>query len=735
MNKMKNIFTLLILFIAITCNAQATKPNFDFETVKNDKPVGWKVFGNENYKTSVDSKISQKGKNSVVIEYNGDTPNFKAWGYRIPAIYQGKKIKLTGYLKTENVTNGFAGLWMRIDPSVAFDNMNNRGVTGTTNWKKYEIELDLTPSSAKKIVIGGLLTGKGKMWIDNLQLTIDGNTLEKTPPKELSTAEKDTEFNNGSNITVENLGEQEKSNLELLGRVWGFLKYHHPKVAKGNYNWDYELFRILPQYLTVKSHLQRDELLITWINSLGDIDICSTCPEIPSDAFSKPSFAWLDENNISTNLNKKLLFIFQNRHQGEHHYISMAPGVGNPKFLNESPYTDMPFPDKGYRLLSLYRYWNMIQYYFPYKHLMDKNWSTVLKEYIPKFINAKNELEYELVSLQLIGDIKDTHANIRGGNNAIQKWKGEFYAPIHVRFIENKLVVTDYYNPELKTEVNLQIGDVITKINDISIDNILIKKLPFYPASNYPTQLRDLSQDILRSNSKIIKISYIRNSKELTKTLKLYDKKNLNIFRWFPKYKEEKSYKLLEGNIGYVTLQTIKKTEVSEIKEAFKNTKGIIIDIRNYPSTFVPFSLGSYFISSPRQFVKFTSANLNTPGVFSFREGSTIPKSSKPYKGKLIVLVNELSQSQAEYTAMAFRAGDNTTIIGSTTAGADGNVSYILLPGGINTSITGIGVYYPDGTETQRVGIKPDVVIEPTINGVKNGKDEILEKAIEIISK
>ena len=110
-----------------------------------------------------------------------------------------------------------------------------------------------------------------------------------------------------------------------------------------------------------------------------------------------------------------------------------------------------------------------------------------------------------------------------------------------------------------------------------------------------------------------------------------------------------------------------------------------------------------------------------------------IPPQGESYKGKLVVLINEVSQSQAEYTAMAFRAGDNTTIVGSTTAGADGNVSLIHLPGGLRTMISGIGVYYPDGTETQRIGIVPDVVVTPTIEGVKKGEDELLMKAVEII--
>ncbi len=84
---------------------------------------------------------------------------------------------------------------------------------------------------------------------------------------------------------------------------------------------------------------------------------------------------------------------------------------------------------------------------------------------------------------------------------------------------------------------------------------------------------------------------------------------------------------------------------------------------------------------------------------------------------------------------MAFRTAPKAVVIGSTTAGADGNVSLIRLPGGISTYISGIGVYYPDGKETQRIGIVPDIEVKPTILGISNGRDELLEKAIEIINE
>jgi C-terminal processing protease CtpA/Prc len=99
-----------------------------------------------------------------------------------------------------------------------------------------------------------------------------------------------------------------------------------------------------------------------------------------------------------------------------------------------------------------------------------------------------------------------------------------------------------------------------------------------------------------------------------------------------------------------------------------------------------------------------------------------------------VILVDERSLSQAEYTAMAFRAARGAIVVGSQTAGADGNVSAFVLPGGLQTMISGIGVFYPDKTPTQRIGIVPDVEVRPTIAGIRAGRDEVLEEAVRQIT-
>lgn len=92
------------------------------------------------------------------------------------AVAAGKKIKYSGWIKTENVSDGYAGLWWRVDGKdgvLAFDNMGGRGPAGTTPWALFSIEM-VVPADAGSIVFGTLMPGKGKAWFDGLEIEVDG---------------------------------------------------------------------------------------------------------------------------------------------------------------------------------------------------------------------------------------------------------------------------------------------------------------------------------------------------------------------------------------------------------------------------------------------------------------------------------------------------------------------------------------------------------------------------------
>jgi C-terminal processing protease CtpA/Prc len=734
------LLTFAALIAAFSLSAQTagkiTTADWGFENPAIEKSDFYRSFGDSTYHLYLDSSVVHSGKYALAINSNAVKPDFRAWSFRLPGNYAGKQITLSGYFKTEDVTDGFAGLFMRIDPRVAFDNMRQQDIKGTRDWEKFSIILNLDPSVTTGIYIGGLLTGKGKVWFDDIHVSVDGIDLDNAPLAPTFPADQDTAFGRGSGIIFPTLTPQQISNLDLLGKLWGFLKYHHPAISSGNYNWDNELFRVLPGYLKVRSQQERDKLLLTWITKLGPVAACNDCKPTPADAFGKPDLSWVDQSGIgNAQLKQAIRNIYANRAQGEHYYIKMSNGVGNPQFLHEHTYATMHYPDAGFRLLALYRYWSMNRYFFPSTYLTDKDWNKVLAEYIPVFLAAKDGLAYEQAAIKLIGEVGDSHAGIISGDDQLHASKGAYCPPFRVEFIENKWVVTDYYNPELKQPGGPESGDVITQINGQTAQSRADNIRPYYPASNEGARMRDMSFSMLRSADTALQLSYYSNGQLKQQRIKLYPGDSLNLFR-YKVHKDVPCYQLLPGNIGYVTLATIKPEDIAFIKEKFKNTRGLIIDIRNYPAFFTPFALGSWFVDKPAQFAKFTQGNANNPGEFTFRNGDLIdPGKEGLYKGKLMVLVNADCQSMAEYTTMALQAGKNTTVVGTTTAGADGNVSTITLPGGISSYISGIGVYYPDGRQTQRIGIVPDVKVERTVAGVKAGRDEVLEKAIELVGK
>ena len=100
-----------------------------------------------------------------------------------------------------------------------------------------------------------------------------------------------------------------------------------------------------------------------------------------------------------------------------------------------------------------------------------------------------------------------------------------------------------------------------------------------------------------------------------------------------------------------------------------------------------------------------------------------------------MVLMNEKTQSQAEYTIMSIRNGENVTVMGENSVGSDGDVAYLPLPGGMNLSFSSRGIYTSDGGQTQRVGLAPDIEVHPTIEGIKEGRDELMEAAIAYIQE
>jgi hypothetical protein len=149
-------------------------------------PTGWFRAGTapQDYDMGIDREVSHGGRSSGFIQ--SKPVEHKGFGTLMQAIkadnYLGKRLRLSAYLKTEDVAT-WAGLWMRVDgptgASLAFDNMQDRPVRGTADWTRYEIVLDI-PESGVNIAFGFLLAGNGVVWADDFKLESVGQDVPVT---------------------------------------------------------------------------------------------------------------------------------------------------------------------------------------------------------------------------------------------------------------------------------------------------------------------------------------------------------------------------------------------------------------------------------------------------------------------------------------------------------------------------------------------------------------------------
>jgi C-terminal processing protease CtpA/Prc len=392
-------------------------------------------------------------------------------------------------------------------------------------------------------------------------------------------------------------------------------------------------------------------------------------------------------------------------------------------------YENLPYPPASLRLLGLMRYWSAINYFCPNKNLITKNWDSVLYEYTPLFLLAKDSLQYALTAARLIKEINDGH--------------GFFYSPMYgkmisnspevqLAYIEKKSIVYKVFNDSLKKI--LSTGDELIAVNNVSVTKWRDSVGQYIGASNDAALQRDITRRMLDGEpNSFVTIRYLHNG--ATKTAKLSRTVLWSQFYYNSTTSEpEPVWKKMGDKLGYVDFGRLEVAQIDSMFLDLSNTDAIIIDNRSYPRGTV-WALINHLTDKPVKSARGTTiiADSPTPGSETVQgQIWELPITPKPqYKGRLIILVNEVTQSQAEYSCMVMQAASKKiTIIGSQTAGADGDVTGILLPGGIRTSFSGHGVYYPDGRPTQGIGIVPDITIKPTISGIKAGKDEVLDRAI-----
>ena len=314
----------------------------------------------------------------------------------------------------------------------------------------------------------------------------------------------------------------------------------------------------------------------------------------------------------------------------------------------------------------------------------------------------------------------------------METFRGNYLVPVEITFVDGQAVISGFLDPVFSNTTKLRKGDIIERINRKSVQSIIQERAPYISAANTHTLLREIAWDLLRSQKPEITIHYKRKNRSKQAMIPCLPFRDVNVYQRI--YNEDTCFRMLNPEIAYINPFTIKSQYIPQIMKAAAHTKGIIIDLR-YPVRESLYDLGNYIFDKPQSVALLTKGSLTFPGLFTAWRKEEIGKTNTtPYAGKIIILNNEFSKSSSEFTTMVLSKAPHATVIGGTTTGTDGSVSFFPLPGGIQTLITSAGIYYPDGKETQGVGLIPDIEIKPTVKGIAEGRDEVLEKAVELIT-
>lgn len=688
----------VLLLLLVTTIGYGQDFNLDYEVACNNSPSSWNTNCHDidGISCQLDSTIRKSGKYSLRVL--SDLRNKVVTSYhKLPNTFKGRTITLSGYIRTDKL-EGFAGLWLEMQPNNTQETMFKNGPRGTSEWKEYSITM---PLYGDTIIFGTMSYGKGCSWFDKLSLEIDGKIVfEKNKPQFSDISIKPTENN--------------LYKLYRVCHVWGTLKYYHPQIRKGNFDMDSELSEFLNNNFNKEDF---DKELYNWTLHFGN-DII-----LPSPAYNK---------KMKDNMFQSLVCQIRKLKcddESNNNYVSFQE-KGNLRF-NERAYSNI-YPNTFHRILALFRYWNAIRYFYPY--LEDKEqWNSVLRKYLPLFIKAGNTQKYKDVVLRLTAELNDSHVAVANTPKILNYGGNRILSP-EFCFVGDTLVVKSNIMDNRCNKESLLPGDMILAINNNETKSIVKTLSPYISASN-PTAKYAKIASILRYTNNKTSIKFIRDGK--TKDILLDSYSIDSLYRYSFSNPNDTCFKIINDSIAYLNVSTVKKQSFDSIWNNIKDKKGLIIDLRYYPQYFLIQELGKHLVEKVTPFYRAGTMNPNCPGeIQRVIPSSAYLQGSKEtfYPGKTIILVGQETGSRGEFAAMAFSANPNTVIIGSETMGADGDIESIWLPGGIKTFFSGIEICYPNGKPTQKVGIVPNINIKKQVSDFREQKDPVLNKAIEYLS-
>lgn len=398
--------------------------------------------------------------------------------------------------------------------------------------------------------------------------------------------------------------------------------------------------------------------------------------------------------------------------------------------LEESKFSELSGDSEYVRLAGAAKLWNVIQHSYPYFELYNINWNGILNDALKFAVISKNGVDF-LRYLQIITvNLNDGHAGAAYGKHKFNYC----YPPFLLDHAEGEYVISRIF----EEGTGLLEGDVITEIDGRDVHEFAYEEGELISSATVGSRISGILWGRLTKGDKdsVIKLKISREGvkfdAETKRSFRFSDVKEKG---YYPEYRPEKISEVKTG-IYYVDLTRLTTEELDEKIPVLAEALGVIFDVRGYPRLSPDFL---NYLSSR----KLLSAKWNVPHIiypdyenlagFDTSERWEMEPLEPQFKGKVVFMTNGGAISYAESLMGIVEVYSLGEIIGEQTAGTNGNVNPIYLPGGYTASFTGMKVLKHDDTPHHGVGIHPTVPVSRTIKGIREKRDEFLEKAIELI--
>lgn len=405
--------------------------------------------------------------------------------------------------------------------------------------------------------------------------------------------------------------------------------------------------------------------------------------------------------------------------------------------LSPDPGWRAAVPHEGYRVLAATRLWSVMRLFNPHRAQFSAGWDAALAAALPAVRAATSQAAFWEAIARMAAALKDTHVVV--ANPGYGATLGAVPPPIVAQFIEGALLVRQIVDATL-IEGTLRVGDEITAIDGETIAARRARLAPLFAVSGPPGYDLRLSSAVLyAADTGIVRTVHVRGADGQERRVRW--RSTWALVERDPPARSGPIWQRLESNLGYVDLARLVPAQVDSVFADLGDTEGLVLDMRGYPRA-TAWPIASY-VNRSRALVL---ANSNTrlrvispdsaeAQRYTFPQHVPPRRTGRTYDRPTVLLIDEHAISQAEHSGLLLRAANGTRFVGSPTQGADGDVTSVLLPGLMNVTFTGHDVRWPDGHAVQGVGLIPDVLVRPTKDGVRAGRDELLEAAVRTLRR